>query len=196
MRIRTDARRQAIISQASAVFREHGFAGASMSLIAARCGGSKATLYGYFRCKHDLLMAVMHDATETQADAMMAIFDHVEDCPRATLIAFGHAYLDLTNSPEILAVKRIGISEGRDEAIGGLIYDQGPCRGLSMIAEHLQSWIDRGLLRDANTRVMAMHLRALLDANAEPVLYGAEPEFAREPAVAEAIDTFLRAYRA
>ncbi|MGH6965637.1 MAG: TetR/AcrR family transcriptional regulator, partial [Phenylobacterium sp.] len=48
-RLDRDARREAILDVAQEVFLEEGFANASMSTIAARLGGSKGTLYNYFK---------------------------------------------------------------------------------------------------------------------------------------------------
>lgn len=45
MRVKSEARRQAILDVAAEVFREHGFEHASMSEMTARLGGSKSTLY-------------------------------------------------------------------------------------------------------------------------------------------------------
>src|SRR5262245_51865473 len=45
MGVRGEARRQKIVEAAVDVFREQGFERASMAEIAARAGGSKATLY-------------------------------------------------------------------------------------------------------------------------------------------------------
>ena len=58
MRVRTESKREAILEAASHVFLESGFEGASMAEIAARVGGSKATLYGYFGSKEDLFVEV------------------------------------------------------------------------------------------------------------------------------------------
>src|SRR5580692_404744 len=52
-----DRRRDAIVEVARQVFFEEGYAAASMSTIAARLGGSKGTLYNYFRSKEELFEA-------------------------------------------------------------------------------------------------------------------------------------------
>ena len=46
-----DQRREAILQVAREVFFEYGYSAASMSTIAARLGGSKGTLYNYFKNK-------------------------------------------------------------------------------------------------------------------------------------------------
>ena len=56
-RLDRDARRELILDVAQEVFLEEGFANASMSTIAARLGGSKGTLYNYFKSKDDLFTA-------------------------------------------------------------------------------------------------------------------------------------------
>ena len=60
MRVKSEARRQAILDVAAEVFREHGFEHASMSEMTARLGGSKSTLYSYFASKEELFLEVMH----------------------------------------------------------------------------------------------------------------------------------------
>ncbi|HLY77858.1 MAG TPA: TetR/AcrR family transcriptional regulator, partial [Caulobacteraceae bacterium] len=56
-RLDRDARRELILDVAQEVFLEEGFANASMSTIAARLGGSKGTLYNYFKSKDELFTA-------------------------------------------------------------------------------------------------------------------------------------------
>ncbi|HZC15833.1 MAG TPA: TetR/AcrR family transcriptional regulator, partial [Caulobacteraceae bacterium] len=59
---RRDARREAILEVARQVFYEEGYAAASMSSIAARLGGSKGTLYNYFKSKDALFEAYIDAA--------------------------------------------------------------------------------------------------------------------------------------
>ena len=62
-----------------------------MSMIAERLGGSKATLYGYFKSKDELLEAVLvYDVTE-QADRLMNEFLSQKSL-RQGLIQLGIAY--------------------------------------------------------------------------------------------------------
>ena len=62
-----DQRRERIIQVARSVFFEVGYAGASMSLISQRLGGSKATLYAYFNSKEDLFAALIHEGCQDMA---------------------------------------------------------------------------------------------------------------------------------
>ena len=92
MRVRTEEKRQEIIRIAAELFEELGYERTSMSAIAARVGGSKATLYGYFASKEDLLRAVLdHDVNE-EADRLMHEFLAEKDL-RSGLIRLGISYL-------------------------------------------------------------------------------------------------------
>src|SRR6201996_3357841 len=61
---RGDAKRRAILDVASEVFLAQGYAATSMSEIAARVGGSKGTLYNYFRSKEELFSAFIADVCQ------------------------------------------------------------------------------------------------------------------------------------
>src|SRR3954463_14723962 len=75
MRVRTADRRQAIIDAAMQVFREVGYERASMAMISARVGGSKATLYGYFASKEELFAAAMIAEMDDRAQKAIALLD-------------------------------------------------------------------------------------------------------------------------
>src|SRR5438270_10116893 len=72
-RLDKDARREAILDVAQEVFLEEGFAAASMSTIAARLGGSKGTLYNYFKSKDDLFIAYVERRCPWQQDEVFAL---------------------------------------------------------------------------------------------------------------------------
>jgi len=61
MRVRTEAKRQAILAAAGAVFAEKGYHDATIADIAGRLRCSKATIYGYFESKDHLLQAVLRE---------------------------------------------------------------------------------------------------------------------------------------
>ena len=70
-----DARRQAILDIARESFVTDGFAATSMSAIAAKLGGSKGTLYNYFRSKEELFEAIMQEACGGDEVALAAIHE-------------------------------------------------------------------------------------------------------------------------
>ena len=58
-RPKKDERRANIMAIAREAFLHDGYAATSMSQIAAKVGGSKATLYNYFASKKDLFFAII-----------------------------------------------------------------------------------------------------------------------------------------
>lgn len=59
-----ELRRAEILDAAAELFEESGFHGTSTAAIAARVGTAKATVYHYFRAKHDILFAIHDDWIE------------------------------------------------------------------------------------------------------------------------------------
>src|SRR5262245_17904275 len=115
MKVRTQARRDAIVEAAVRLFEEMGYEGASMNELAKRLGGSKATLYGYFPSKEDLLVTVVQTfATGHLAEATTQLLRELDGEPalRPTLIRFGEGILKvLTNDKTAVAINRMVISE-------------------------------------------------------------------------------------
>jgi AcrR family transcriptional regulator len=72
-RLDRDARREAILGVAQEVFLEEGFAAASMSTTAARLGGSKGTLYDWFKSKDDTVLAYVERRRLWQQDDIFAV---------------------------------------------------------------------------------------------------------------------------
>src|SRR5258705_5325413 len=90
-RLDRDARREAILDVAQEVFLEEGFAAASMSTIAARLGGSKGTLYNYFRSKDELFKAYVERRCLWQNDEVFAILSG--EAPEKALHRIARSFL-------------------------------------------------------------------------------------------------------
>ncbi len=196
MRVKTDDRKQAIIEAAAEVFREVGFERASMSTISRRLGGSKGTLYGYFRSKEELFEAAMKAAVEAPGDHIMELLDPETDDLRACLECFTNGYLNFILAKDVLAIKRTAASDGFDSSLGQHLFDQGPRRALAMLSKFFEKQIKRGQLREASATTAALHFKGLVETGfLEEALYGAKPQVPKGKAIADAVDTFLRAYQ-
>lgn len=199
MRVKTDAKRQEILDAAAAVLREHGFAGASMTAVSRRIGGSKATLYRYFSSKEELFLTALLDAAHDQAAKVFEMLKpstHV----RTVLERFGARFLELTLSPDVLAVRRILIAEGSRSGLGQRLFERGPKISWSNMAAFLETEVKSGRLRGDDPWTMAMHFRGLLEADiVNRALLGADidsrPASLRRYSV-KAVEAFLRAYGA
>jgi AcrR family transcriptional regulator len=196
MRVKTQDRRDAIIQAAMAVFNEVGFERASMSEIALRVGGSKATLYGYFASKEELYVAAMQEAIAAQAGEIAAILDPARTDIAEVLGAFAIAYLEAVTSPQVLASKRTMIGQGSGSDLAAQLYHHVERCAWTPVAAYLAKLMDRGDLRRADPRIATCHLQGLLDAGViEPSLHGVAPPLKIEDSAPLAVDAFLRIYR-
>src|SRR5580698_6331993 len=100
-----DQRREAILKVAREVFFEQGYTAASMSAIAARLGGSKGTLYNYFKSKEELFEAQVRDLCGTAATFILA--STAEGSAIETLTLFGERYLAHLYSEQTVKLFRI-----------------------------------------------------------------------------------------
>lgn len=171
MRVRTQARRDGIVEAAAELFEEMGYEAASMSELAKRLGGSKATLYGYFTSKEALLVAVVEAfATAHLADAMGELVDppKARATLRSTLTRFGERMLQvLTNDKRAMAVYRMVVAASGRSDVGQLFHDAGPKQTIEALAALLGAAIERGELRPADATLRARQLLSLLTAEVD-----------------------------
>jgi AcrR family transcriptional regulator len=197
-RLDRDARREAILDVASDVFLKEGYANASMSTIAARVGGSKGTLYNYFKNKEELFAAYVVRHCAWQRDAMFEISAEVDDI-RAALTKVGRIYLSIVLSDFSQSNLRVIVAEAqRTPEIGRAFYEAGPKSGSELLGAILQKAADRGQLKLADP-VHAAHQFIGLCQNrllkARLCNFMPEPtpeEIDRE--VLPAVDVFLAAF--
>jgi AcrR family transcriptional regulator len=131
------ARREAILGVASEVFSAEGYAAASMSHIASRLGGSKGTLYNYFKSKEELFAAhVQHQCECNVGEAFAPPL--AGDNPVEVLAGLAERVLAAIVSQEAATFYSLIVSEAqRNPAIGQAFYDNGPRKGVERVAEYL-----------------------------------------------------------
>ena len=160
MRVRTEEKRREIVDVASELFEEHGFERTSMSMISERLGGSKATLYGYFKSKEQLLAAVLlYDVTD-QADRLMNEFLSSDDL-RDGLIKLGVAYMTRRLSSVPIANVRMVANQPADSTLGKEFFERVLQPAWQRLARRFELMMDKGLLKRADPWVAAMHWKGL-----------------------------------
>jgi AcrR family transcriptional regulator len=143
-----DERRDAILSIAREVFMEEGYAAASMSAIAARIGGSKGTLYNYFRSKAELFVAVIQSQCDLQQNQL---FDLPDRDLRTFLLQLAGRFARLMLSEEVLTIHRIVVAEAtRFPEIGEALYEAGPKRGKARLVSYLREAMAEGRMKPAD----------------------------------------------
>lgn len=198
MRTKTDAKREAILAVAAATFSELGFERASMSEICTRLGGSKATLYNYFPSKEALLLEVMFRESEADLERTLQALQALDDDVATALRNFGRHFLGMLYAPRVMAARRLLVAQAGRAGLGKRCYEQGPKRSHSCMGQFLQQAMDRGLLRQACTKLAGQHLHALLEAELMGGFlfqHETEPDAIRiAQCVDRAIDAFMRLY--
>lgn len=198
MRLRTEAKREAILAIAAKTFTEMGYERASMAEIAARVGGSKATLYGYFESKEQLFVEVAKSFAEKHLQDAFAELEQTDvDVPTA-LQRFGEKMLGFICQPEAIATLHMVVAEAGHSDIGRRFYEIGPRRALEGLTSFLQAAMDKGLLRVADPRIAAQHLIGLFESENMPLrMFNVQANFSRtqiRKAIERALVVFLAAY--
>jgi AcrR family transcriptional regulator len=163
---KVEARRRAILDVARDVFLNQGYAAASMSEIAARVGGSKGTLYNYFRSKEELFAAYMTDACQAAANVAYDQLPPVGGDLRPALIDFGQRFLKFLMTEEVMAVHRLVVAEaGRFPELGRIFYENGPKKGEQKLAAYFADAMAAGSLRQGDALGAARWFRDLVLAD-------------------------------
>ena len=198
MRVKSEERRQAILDVAREAFTQLGFENTTMSEIANRTGGSKATLYNYFSSKEELFAAVIDEfGRQRIAEAFMSM--NPDKPVREEITRLGLHYLRFILNPDVIGLRAVIVHESARTNIGREYYRLGPQRGWQYISQYIEQQSRSGqLCAIENSWAAAMHLKGLLEVEMlEPLLLGARacPDDKEMAEVVErAINVFMLAY--
>ena len=136
-----------------------------MSEIAAKVGGSKGTLYNYFRSKEELFAAFMQDTCNAQTaiyfDPLTPI--GVGKSVRESLIELGVSLLQFLLIGDILAVHRLVVAEGgRFPELGRMFFETGPQRGEARFTETFREAMAAGHLPPGDPRMTGQRYKDLV----------------------------------
>jgi AcrR family transcriptional regulator len=198
-RVRTEEKRREIVQVASDLFHENGFDRTSMSMISEKLGGSKATLYGYFSSKEEILQEVLiYDVTE-EADRLMNEFLGSPDL-RNGLIKLGVAYMTRRLSSVPIANIRMVATQPNGSQIGKRFYETVLRPAWMRLAARLEMMMDEGILKRADPWVAAMQWKGMCEWDMferrllQAIPAGDPKEI--ETAAIHAADSFLELYGA
>jgi AcrR family transcriptional regulator len=195
---RRDERRETILDVAEACFLAEGYATTSMSCIASRVGGSKATLYNHFKSKEELFAAVVQRVCVEIQEALFEIEPETGDL-EARLMHFARGFLRHLMAPRPRGIQRLVVAESkRFPELGQVFFQSGPKLVLERVALHLAELMEQGRLRPADTAIAAQQFTDLAMSGVYwPMMWGVLSELtpqAVERQAASAVDTFLRGY--
>lgn len=194
---RGQAKAEAVLDAARALFVEHGFGATSMDAIAARAGVSKATVYAHHGGKHALFAATTQRACEHVTERM-ALPAEVADMPlESALRALAHSFLEAILAPQNLTLFRMVIAEQpRFPELGRIFYDSAPGRTRERVRAYLERARRHGLLESIDCELAAAQFLGALRGDLQiQALLGVGPQTIDAPAVVDAaVATFLRRY--
>jgi AcrR family transcriptional regulator len=193
---RKDQRREAILTVAREVFLEEGYQAASMSAIAARLGGSKATLYTYFPSKEALFEGYIRDQCGRVAADILDFADG--QSVRQVLTRFGESYLDHILSPWLVRTFQIIVAEARrTPELARLFFEAGPLVGRERLARYLEEARARGEIEAADCRHAAWQFMALCRVHHMEAVLELDPKPSSDTIaadVASAVEMFVARY--
>lgn len=168
------ARRALILQRAGEEFLARGFAESSMSRISRAVGGSKSTLYVYFRSKDELFAEFMTAEIAQRVGVTFSVADAGENV-EATLHTIGRRYVAMFSDETVVALYRSVIHERRRfPEIGRRFMEAGPQTARQMLARYLASKIVARVLPIPAVELAAQQFLALCQGNlVQDLLLGA-----------------------
>lgn len=193
---RKDRKRAEIVAVARELFFREGYAGTSMSQLAAALGGSKTTLYNHFPSKEELLLAVVGDVVEPKPDDYDQSTEPVDF--REWLAWFGVATVKKVASYNYVSLQRLAAAEAlRFPEIGNAFYEAtrpGYEMGAGLFAEAM----NKGVLRRADPLLAVEHFLELCGGwMLRRVIWNIQPPPTHveiEANVRDAVVTFMDGY--
>lgn len=197
MRVKTDERRQVILDAAWDIFKANGFERATMSEISDRVGGSKATIYSYFKSKEELFEAALEQVIRERTEAVL--FEQVESMGdlKTRLLNFARAYMQIRLETDMIAVTRALISEADRSDLGATFQMRFIIPSWRRLGTVLSKEMAAGRLRSSDPYLAALHFRGLIEADiVERRLHGDDSISPKDvkASVSAGVDAFLRAY--
>lgn len=197
--LRRQDRREAILAVAAQTFLEQGYAGTTMSGIAATLGGSKGTLWSYFASKEELFAAVIDQVTSAYRTRLTEILDEPSDDMAATLKRFCTSIMEKVTRADSIALHRLVLAEaGRFPEMGQIFYQRAPRLTHTMLSTFLLRAMEKGQLRQEEPIQVARLLVSLCLSGCHQKLLMGLIETASADMIAEdverATNVFMRAY--
>lgn len=197
---RSPAKRRQILAGARQVFSALGFERATVDLVAARAGVSKATVYGHFEDKKALWVACFAEETDAVRAELLRSFEDVGGDPEVAMRRAGERLMKvLTSAPFVSLYVHTAAEALRFPEVGASLFERGPSAVYQAVAAWLRRWEAAGALRLGDARAAAVQFIQL--CHGELVIRAQLGVSRPTPAelratVGRGVKAFLRAYRA
>lgn len=162
---RAERKRRDILRAAREVFLSDGYAGASITEVAARADASKVTVYRHFGDKERLFVAVVLAAIEEAEARSRSVVDALAETTHLEqdLRAFARQHLEIVTQPPLVRMRRTIIAEAeRFPALAGAWHERAPRQAHRRLGQIIRRLADRGLLAVDDAEIAAAHLNYLI----------------------------------
>ncbi len=200
---RSAQKRKAILDAATEVFLASGYLGTNMDEIAALSGVSKQTIYKHFTSKEALFVEIVTSMSNQAGDRVGSeplVFDGGD--LKTFLENYAIRQLTVVVQPRLMQLRRLVIGEvGQFPDLARALYEAGPKRAMTSLAELFEQLGKRGLLRVDDPWTAASHYNWLVMSealNAAMLLGDAAipPKAQLERYARDGVCVFLAAYGA
>jgi TetR/AcrR family transcriptional regulator, mexJK operon transcriptional repressor len=203
---RSARKRRAITEAATALFLRDGYRNTSMDQVAADAAVSKQTVYKQFADKEQLFRDIVLGVTSNSGaiiTGMTSVLSSTDVSSheelRTVLTDLASRYIDGVLQPHVLALRRLIIAEAeRFPDLARTYFERAPARAIEVIANALQTYIDRGLLASDDPRLAAAYFAYLVLAipldRAQFHPHERPSAAERDRLASEAVRIFLAAY--
>jgi AcrR family transcriptional regulator len=160
-----EARREQILKAAREVFAERGYHGASVSAIVARCGVAQGTFYLYFQSKREVFEALLDAFAETIYRTFFLpgaerVITQEEVWSRFVIISSWALEVFSANQDlaRLFLLEAPAREPGFEEKVSRLHQ-----RLVQATAANFELWMERGLLRPADPKVLALCVIGMIE---------------------------------
>ena len=130
--------KELIIAAAIKLFLEQGYRDSNLEDVAKVAGVTKPTVYSHFGSKHGLLLAIVQQHAEGNAQRISTSLQPSGDTA-ADLLQFGQVFLSRLMSQDAMRWRRLALAETIDHPeIGKAIYAAGPARVMMAMTKYLK----------------------------------------------------------
>ncbi len=160
-----EGRRERILLAAREVFSERGYHAATVSEIVKRGGMAQGTFYLYFRSKREVFEALLDQFTESVFRTFFipgAEMEITQEGIWSRLVVVSNWAVEVFWENQDLARLFLLEAPAREPGFAEKI-DQVFKRLLDVTAANLQSWMDKGLLRPADPKVIALCVVGMIE---------------------------------
>lgn len=187
-RSKNETKKQQILDSAISLFTQHGYAAASMDLIAKNADVSKQTVYSHFGSKDDLFSASIEQECESLHIIDLSM-DDLSD-PKRTLLQLAQRFTEVITSKHACAVHKICSFESSSyPQVADSFYRAGPLRVVNEVTQLMAKLHQEKILRIDNPKHAAVQFLNMMKGELWMQL-----EFnAKEIISAEDVDKYLRA---